>query len=490
MKKLINKTIILSLFVALTGCNDWLDVSPKADMKAEDLFGTEAGFRDALVGVYALMCGTNSYGRDLTYGYLDVLAQYYNSPLKTTSSGYEHNFKNAAEYKYTEKTEESRISSIWSNHFSAVANINQAMLFIDENKGVFTSPEVHDVYKGEFLALRAFLHFDILRLFAPSAAMNNNKGLDALAIPYIDVFTNIAQSQLTVKEVLKKIETDLLAAKQLMKGKEEFKFSDTSDPLYNRKQRMNYYAVTGLLARVCLYASSNDEEGGSARKKAFNYSTEIIKAVDSGIFPFVDKKLVTGSPDDPDRIFSSEVIFALSHASRNQLFKNYFDPTRVPNYVFRMDNDLMNNLIFGGTATGGNQDDYRYRVNWVASGSNRYFYKYADMEDTGKIENTMIPMLRIGEMYLIAAESQSTSLTAGSSYVNTLRRNRGVTTVSSLTQDLLVYEYIRELYGEGQLFYLYKRLYRPVLFSSVSSKNPEASDQIFVVPLPDSETEN
>ena len=69
--------------------------------------------------------------------------------------------------------------------------------------------------------------------------------------------------------------------------------------------------------------------------------------------------------DDPDRIFSSEVIFALSHASRNQLFKNYFDPTRVPNYVFRMDNDLMNNLIFGGTATGGNQDDYRYRVNWV-----------------------------------------------------------------------------------------------------------------------------
>ena len=33
-----------------------------------------------------------------------------------------------------------------------------------------------------------------------------------------------------------------------MKGKEEFKFSDTSDPLYNRKQRMNYYAVTALLA--------------------------------------------------------------------------------------------------------------------------------------------------------------------------------------------------------------------------------------------------
>ena len=52
MKKLINKSIILSLVVALTACNDWLNVSPKTDMKAEDLFSTEAGFRDALIGVY------------------------------------------------------------------------------------------------------------------------------------------------------------------------------------------------------------------------------------------------------------------------------------------------------------------------------------------------------------------------------------------------------------------------------------------------------
>ncbi len=54
----------------------------------------------------------------------------------------------------------------------------------------------------------------------------------------------------------------------------------------------------------------------------------------------MDRSLVTGSPEDPDRIFSSEVIFALSHARRNELFKNYYDPSRVPNYVFRMDSDM------------------------------------------------------------------------------------------------------------------------------------------------------
>ena len=155
MKKLINKTIILSLFVALTGCNDWLDVSPKADMKAEDLFGTEAGFRDALVGVYALMCGTNSYGRDLTYGYLDVLAQYYNSPLKTTSSGYEHNFKNAAEYKYTEKTEESRISSIWSNHFSLQPHQSATCCSSTKIKGFYFT-RVYMMYGSENFWLCGF----------------------------------------------------------------------------------------------------------------------------------------------------------------------------------------------------------------------------------------------------------------------------------------------------------------------------------------------
>ena len=57
----------------------------------------------------------------------------------------------------------------------------------------------------------------------------------------------------------------MLAAKQLMKGKEEFKFSDTSDPLYNRKQRMNYYAVTALLARVYLWG--NDKEAALKEAK-------------------------------------------------------------------------------------------------------------------------------------------------------------------------------------------------------------------------------
>ena len=156
-----------------------------------------------------------------------------------------------------------------------------------------------------------------------------------------------------------------------------------------------------------------------------------------------------------------------------------------------MDNDLMSNMIFGGGAsTGGNQDDYRYRVNWVATGANRYFYKYSDMVDTGNIRNTMIPLIRLGEMYLIAAETCSDNLSDGTSFINALRSGRGVGNVQTLTKEILQYEYIRELYGEGQIFFMYKRMFSPVLFSSQAGSNPQPSDAMFTVPLPDSEIEN
>ncbi len=40
------------MLMSLSACNNWLDVSPKTELKAEDMFATEAGFRDALIGVY------------------------------------------------------------------------------------------------------------------------------------------------------------------------------------------------------------------------------------------------------------------------------------------------------------------------------------------------------------------------------------------------------------------------------------------------------
>ena len=464
MKKLINKSIILSLVVALTACNDWLNVSPKTDMKAEDLFSTEAGFRDALIGVYALMATSNLYGKNLSYGYLDVLAQYYTSPRSNTSTGYEHNLKNAAAYNYTESDEESRILSIWSSHFSAIANINQALLFIDENREVFTSEDIHHIYKGEFLALRALLHFNILRLFAPSPMMDNQNGLNALAIPYVEQYTNIAQPQLTVKEVLEKVVKDLLAAKDLMKEREIFNEFDSSSPMYKRNQRMNYYAVTALLARV--YLHENEKEAALTEVK------KIIGEVD-GENP-TSYTLATSGATATNPMFQSELIFTLDVQKLKDLSENSFSETSLSDVLLVSEKGKQ--TIF--TASGLESD---FRSSWLTATSNGKEYvltKYNNMN--------YIPLFKLSELYLIAAECADGEDAYW--YLNQLRNHRGLSSIEH-TKDIESYiyqEYRREFLGEGQLFFYYKRK----LYDTVGAEDNvgiEDLKAVYNLPIPTSE---
>ena len=469
--------------MALTSCDAWLNVKPYDKMSQDELLSTESGYIKLLNGIYIELNSDMLYGAALSVEMVEIMGGAY---VIGTDNSVWGNYSDLASYKYGTDYWRARLNETWNKAYSLILNCNLLLENLEKTDVAFTGDNAR-IIRGEALALRAMLHFDMLRLFGPVYSQNS----DALAIPYFKKYSVTPNSLMTASAVAAEITRDLNEARILLandpvrtSGTMTSAPSDGSSTfMYYRNLRLNYFAVTALLARTGLYFGDMEA--------AYSYSTEVIQAGTDGIFPFVDKSLVVGSPEDPDRIFSSEVIFALSHSQRNKLFKGYYDPSRIPNYVFRMDNDMMSNLIFGGGATtGGNQDDYRYRVNWVATGANRYFYKYSDMVDSGNIRNTMIPMIRLGEMYLIAAESRSADLGAGVGYVNQLRSHRGVSNLTALTRDVLQYEYIRELYGEGQLFYMYKRMYAPVIVSTVASRNPAPSAAMFVLPLPSSETDN
>lgn len=482
MKKILY-TMILACSTMMVSCDSWLEVKPYDKISEGELQKSEEGYQKMLNGIYIDLNSDALYGQSLSVEMIEVMGGAYAIGTDNSVWG---NYKDLSNYQYGTEYWRNRLDQTWNKAYALILNCNKILENIDQNQDLFTGGNYYAV-KGEALALRAMLHFDMLRLFGPVYAKDSDKK----AIPYYNKQTNSPEPILTAKEVAEKVVADLEEARillandpvktegTLMSGSQD----GTSNFMRYRALRLNYYAVEALLARVNLYMGNKTE--------AFKYATDVIKTADQGIFPFVDKSLVIGSPADPDRIFSSEVLFALTNTSRSKIHKNFYDPSRLPNYVFRMDDNLMSNIVYGGAATtGGYQDDYRYRANWIATGSNRYFYKYSDMVANGSIQNTMIPMIRLGELFLIAAESQSDNLANGVQYVNALRRNRGVANLQTLTPDLLKYEYIRELYGEGQLFYLYKRLNSDIITSSNANKNPKASDLIFVVPLPDSETEN
>ena len=465
----------------LSSCDAWLDVKPYDKMSQDDLLSTESGFIKNLNGIYIELNSDMLYGGALSVEMIELMGGAY---VVGTDNSIWGNYADLAAYKYGTQYWRARMNETWNKAYSLILNCNLLLENLENPQTGFTG-ENYKVIKGEALALRAMLHFDMLRLFGPVYSRNP----ELPAIPYYKKYSVTPNQIISASEVAALITHDLQEARILLAGDpirtsgtmmDDVPSDGSSTFMYYRPLRLNYYAVTALLARTALYFGD--------REAAHDYAVEVIE---SNVFPFVSKDLVVGSPDDPDRIFSSEVIFSLTHSQRNKLFKNYFDPSRIPNYVFRMDNDLMSQIVYGGGAvTGGNQDDYRYRVNWVATGANRYFYKYSDMNETGNIRNTMIPMIRLGEMYLIAAETYSDDLGSGVGYVNALRAARGVGNLQSLTQETLQYEYIRELYGEGQLFFMYKRMFSPVIFSPIASKNPQPSDAMFTVPLPDSEKDN
>ena len=482
MKKIIY-TMIIACTTLFTSCDSWLEVKPYDQIAEGELQKSEEGYQKMLNGIYIDLNSDALYGQTLSVEMIEVMGGAYTIGTDNSVWG---NYKDLSSYQYNTEYWRDRLDQTWNKAYALILNCNKILETIDGNKNLFTDGSYY-IIKGEALALRAMLHFDMLRLFGPVYSKDSDKK----AIPYYTKQTNSPEPILTAQEVMEKITADYEDALNYLANDpvktEGTMMSSTEDGSSNflryRALRLNYYAVEALMARAYLYMGNKTE--------AFKYATDVIKTADQNIFPFVDKNLVIGSPADPDRIFSSEVLFALTNTSRGTIHKNFFDPSRLPNYVFRMDDSMMSNLVYGGAATtGGYQDDYRYRACWMATGSNRYFYKYSDMVANGSIQNTMIPMVRLGEMFLIAAESQSGDLKAGVQYVNALRRNRGVASLTTLTPDLLKYEYIRELYGEGQLFYLYKRLNSDIITSATSSKNPKASDLIFVVPLPDTETEN
>ena len=94
---------------------------------------------------------------------------------------------------------------------------------------------------------------------------------------------------------------------------------------------------------------------------------------------------------------------------------------------------------------------------------------------------TQIPLLKIGEMYLIAAEASGDI-----SYLNTMRKNRGYVNDESSDHfnELLIGEYQRELFAEGQLFYFYKRLN----MESIPNALVFAPEN-YILPVPDDEKE-
>ena len=188
--------VIILVGIIFIGCENWFDVSPKTEIKAEDMFEDERGFMDALTGAYSLMTKDELYGQELTMGFVEVLGQTYDGLSSSVTSPY----LDAFNFNYGVVSEERRLEKIWKGQYNVIMNLNAMLSYVDKQKHVFSKGN-YELIKGEALALRGFLHFDLLRLFAPAPVTGKVQN----AIPYVDKYSNQAFPQLTIEQVVEKM---------------------------------------------------------------------------------------------------------------------------------------------------------------------------------------------------------------------------------------------------------------------------------------------
>ncbi|WP_321332285.1 RagB/SusD family nutrient uptake outer membrane protein [uncultured Bacteroides sp.] len=466
MKKYIITTIWLLSSLLYAGCSDWLDVSPQSESPKDKLFETQNGFRSALTGAYIRLKGGSLYGGALMWGDIEYMACNWYNP--TTSNTTLNELLNC---NYNNAGVVSKMDAIYENLYKVIADVNSILEEIDNRKSVFSDGN-YEMIKGEALNLRAFCHFDILRLFGPMPA---NVG-DSELFPYVTTVTEDIHPSLTYQDYTKNILKDLDEAQELLKGVDPiltYSIADLSDLdsgdfttddnyIGYRNLRMNYYATLAIKARVYLWMAGQDP---TQKANAARYAQMVIDAKDNTGTPTfrlgIESDRVAG-----DYTFSSEHIMALSVYDLAATADNLFgEQGQFVRYDFSIQDGFyyLNNLF----PVSERVSDVRWNSMWsyrTTSGQTNYvmYKKFVQNAEISK-RILQVPLLRLSEMYLILTECAETKENAEIPYKFYCDK-KGIPFIGFSDanwegdrRNKLIREYVREFYAEGQSFFTYKR---------------------------------
>ncbi|UPK67808.1 RagB/SusD family nutrient uptake outer membrane protein [Chitinophaga filiformis] len=468
--KLRNILLLFFPVLLLTACNKFLDVKPKTQIDTDDAFRDEQGFMDALTGVYLKMNENTVYGKELSFGLTEVLSMQHS---RFTSTFHEYYY--AAQYNYTNAAIRSKIDGIWKGLYNAVANDNSLISHLNTTDQRMFRDVNYSIIRGEAYGLRAFLHFDLLRLFAPAPASAG--GLTAKAIPYMDQLTVNALPRLTVQEITNRILADCAVAEAALKTTDPIVPGSTTPTtttgyLRDRSYKFNYFAVKALQARVYLYIGDKEKARAAAEE-----------VINTNAFAWINIPEISSG----NKVFTSELIFALYKSDMDAFTTSYFTPSST-NVLTKTNSDEFLSIYETDA-------DVRYTALTALENTStnlRVSTKLAQPAGVSLSYLRKMPIMRISEMYYIAAEAlKESNPEQAVAYLNTVRRARNVlvdlpaTLNTEQIQEEIFKEYRKDLYCEGQLFFYYKRLNLPtIVYSSVKADN-----KVYVLPLPDNEVE-
>lgn len=462
--------LLLLAATMTTACEEWLKIEPEYEITDTDLYKNTAGYYKVINGLYRQMSDFSLYGKELSWGMTDVWARYYAIDPASDYKSYPQMYN----LEYEAKEAASLASAAWSAGYKIIAQAND-LIANTEKTGAdfFTNEEVdRNTILGEAYAIRGMMHFDLLRLFGASMEVD----ADGRYIPYVETYPSTVNPPISNRDFMAKVIDDLEKARDLLKTLDvevnpsyatstAYRFFASTNPpqgkfYNNRGTRLNYYAVTVLLARACLWAQETGD--------ALTYAQEIIDLVTAGTFKMDETSIST----DP-KIFL-ELLFGFYQDKLVDTYEPYINATNSRRLT-------IDDRTFFETP-GSDQRAIFLNRNFMQ----KYSYNVSTEKDK------IIPNIRISEAYYIAAEclykTDMAAAAANLMVVRTARKYETPALSGDMTEDAfweaLTYEYRKEFIGEGQLIFFYKRTNRPIIFSEGSFDHKGKLS----LPVPDSES--
>ncbi len=472
MKIFKNSILILGL-VLLQGCSeDLLDQRPDHVISENLVLNSVEKLDKLLTGTYNEISRNTYLGRVL-YKRAAVKGTDFRF-VKTTFNP--RNYELIA-YKYEESSNSSgSCEDLWIQSFKSINNLNLIINNIETAEG--NEAQKQEIL-GEALGLRGMIYFDLARTFSYPWI---KEGASAQGLPLKLSSDEIVTERSSLGETYNQIIGDMQSSLDLL---EENAWAQGST------QYLTKTGVKGLLARVYLYKQDWENALKYAKEVMAARGEENLMGVDS--YVFAD--------------YNSESIFELSITSQNSLGSNGLGAQ----FDFKNggQGDIIATETFVNLLNAYEGDPRAALLEEDKEGTQQAFVKYVNRSDGGGLSAHNIPVIRLSEMYLIAAEAAAHGAGGGETeaqdFLNTLIQNRTTNFSSNMVNETgdslkerIAQERRRELALEGHGIYDYirrgKNIVRPAeehvnTGVDVSNLDIQATDYRTICPIPASEVE-
>ncbi len=392
------------LLIGATSCEDFVERYPRASMAAELAMADIEGIEATLTGTYNRMQGGTYNHREM-----NLVGELLSDQMEIAQT-------NAGRLVQHPTNQEGAGFGIWGGRYNDINRLNSILYYIEDVEG---SQGRIERAKGEAHAMRGYIYFDLLKIYArpylhrAPLVQGQELGVIIKTLPFLGVDETTFAERGTIEEGYQLVLDDFTTALGYLEG------NDRQYPFY-----FTEIAVKALLARLHLFMGN--------WQQAIDYAEDVIAEAPNGLVDAEDREsYLTVFADAP----GAESIFELAFTAADRPGMNtsvagmasYFPEVGQGYGDVILRQDLVQLLDAYGAM--GHPAGEMYYVREKGGQMCPFQDKYSSYRGEANWDD--IKMIRMPEMYFIAAEAYAEldQLDNAIDMLQILRDHRGMSDV-------------------------------------------------------------